>query len=78
MDKFNYLIRRRQGALSLFSKVCRKLLELEVEITDLMSYSAHKIDEAKEVIGTERQQTQYLADELAKTAEQRKKIEALL
>lgn len=85
MERFEYLIKKRAGALGLFNKVLRKLDGVHVEMQKAVEDSNHDIQlhedmikSSQEAIEENKSAITYLEAEKAKTLETRQKITALI
>lgn len=78
MDRFQYLTRKREGAISLFGKVVRRLNKVEDEIRGLIGDAERGITDAQAEIDRHRNDHAYLCGELEQTEKSRRKIEQLL
>lgn len=78
MKQFEYLARKRVGALSIFEKVRGQLSKLEREIKDLISYAEQNIREAEKQIAAQRDSISYLGSQLDATEKSRQHVEQFL
>jgi len=77
-EKFHYLCRDRDNALSLFAKVLRRLEKIEAKIRELICSTEGEIEEAKKQIEDHKEAMAYLENQLKETEKSKEKISSLI